>query len=87
MVSYRVTDGSAGVYYSLDYNDVDHRQGRQHDSTTSPEPALHLNDHWLVKLEGTTWPAPGALADAHDNAPSRSSTDTGPLSSEMTAYF
>jgi hypothetical protein len=42
-----------GIYYALEFPDVDDRQGRQnvqHDVATTLR--FDLNDHWLVKLEG-----------------------------------
>jgi hypothetical protein len=54
MAAYRVMPWfTPGVYYSLFYNDVEKRKGRenfQHDGAATLR--FDINPHWLVKLEG-----------------------------------
>jgi hypothetical protein len=54
MAAYRLMPWfTPGVYYSLFYNDVEKRKGRenfQHDAAATLR--FDINPHWLVKLEG-----------------------------------
>jgi len=91
MTSYRVMPWlSPGVYYSVLFKDVDHREGRdayQHDVAATLR--FDLTDHWLLKLEGHYLHGTGALTSAqNDNQLTRTLTkDWGLFLLKTTAYF
>jgi hypothetical protein len=79
-----------GLYYSVLFKDVDHREGRdayQHDLAATLR--FDVTDHWLVKLEGHYMHGTGALSSAqNDNRSTKAlASDWGLLLLKTTAYF
>ncbi len=91
MTSYRVLPWlTPGAYYSMLFNDVDHRSGRdayQHDVAATLR--FDLTEHWLLKLEGHYMNGTGALLSAqNDSRPLHSlPKEWGLLLIKTTAYF
>jgi hypothetical protein len=91
MTSYRVLPWlSPGLYYSVLFKDVDHREGRaayQHDVAATVR--FDLTDHWLLKLEGHYMHGTGALSSAQNDNQSASTltNDWALLLLKTTAYF
>jgi hypothetical protein len=91
MTSYRTTPWFVpGLYYSVLFNDVDHRSGRQsyqHDVAATLR--FDLTDHWILKAEGHYMHGTAALSSAlNDMTPTTAlAPDWGVLLLKTTAYF
>jgi hypothetical protein len=91
MSSYRVTPWfQPGAYYSMLYNNVEHREGRenqQHDYAATLR--FDLTDWWLLKLEGHYIYGTGALNSAmnYDQKLSTLTPNWGLLVLKTTGYF
>ncbi len=91
MTSYRLSRWFVpGVYYSVLFNDVKDRQGReayQHDVAFTTR--YDINQHWLVKLEGHYMHGTAALSTSlNDSKPlSELAEDWGLFLLKTTAYF
>jgi hypothetical protein len=91
MGSYRVAKWfQPGIYYSVYFSDVDHRDGRdhvQHDLATTLR--YDINPHWLLKLEGHYMAGTALLDTSLNGGRPRSALDRnwGVFLAKTTAYF
>ena len=91
MGAYRATHWlQPGIYYALQFPNVDDRQGRQnvqHDVATTLR--FDINDHWLFKLEGHYMFGTAELdSTLNNNTPlTQLQQSWGVLLAKTTAYF
>jgi hypothetical protein len=91
MAGYRATKWlQPGVYYSILFPDVDHRQGRQnrqHDLAATVR--FDINSNWLAKLEAHWMQGTAGLSPSLNNNTPLSALDRywGVFLVKTTAYF